>query len=147
MVSQMNQKMKEIGYIYVLQYKHEAVWNYLLSNGYSGTYEGDYKLLYNKTENIFFEIENEKELKMIKKSDEITNERLNQRKKFMENYKGHPLICEPFLNKNRLVYICKIYKVQPEHLILFRLSNGHIHAHEFERNINLLITDDDLLLI
>ena len=48
--------------------------------------------------------------------------------------KSTPLICEHFLNKNRLVYIWKIYKVQPEHLILFRTSNGHI---------NVLITDDD----
>lgn len=66
---------------------------------------------------------------MLKKSDEVANERLNNRKKFLKSYETHPLICEPFLNKNRLVFICKIYKVKPERLILFRLSNGHIQAH------------------
>jgi len=41
-------------YIYILQYKKEIVLSYLLNTGYIGTYEQNYKLLYNKLEKYIF---------------------------------------------------------------------------------------------
>lgn len=45
--------------MYILEYRHETVWNYRLSNGYVGTYESGYKILYNRHDNRYVEIENE----------------------------------------------------------------------------------------
>jgi len=41
-------------YVYILQYKKEIVLSYLLNTGYIGTYEQNYKLLYNKLEKYLF---------------------------------------------------------------------------------------------
>jgi hypothetical protein len=41
-------------YVYILQYKKEIVLSYLLNTGYIGTYEHNYKLLYNKLEKYLF---------------------------------------------------------------------------------------------
>jgi hypothetical protein len=37
-------------YVYILQYKKEIVLSYLLNTGYIGTYEQNYRLLFNKLE-------------------------------------------------------------------------------------------------
>ena len=46
-----------MGFVYVLSYRQDVVWNYILSNGYIGTYETNYKVLFNKHDNIYFEVD------------------------------------------------------------------------------------------
>lgn len=142
---EMESRKKVLGYVYIMQYKQETVWNYQLSNGYVGTYESGYKTLYNRHDNIYFEIEGE--LKVLQKKDEVANERLNNRKKFLRNYHDTALECEPFISKTRVVYISNIYKVPKENIILFKLSNGFIQAHDYDKNIHLLMTDEDLVML
>ena len=57
----------------MLHYRQDVVWNYILSNGYIGTYESSYKILYNKHDGIYFEVDDKGILKRIKKGDEIMN--------------------------------------------------------------------------
>ena len=40
--------------MYVLEYRQDVVWNYILSNGYVGTYEPNYKIIFNKNDGIYF---------------------------------------------------------------------------------------------
>ena len=84
---------------------------------------------------------------MLKKSDEAGNERLAHRRKFLRKWEYNQLECEPFLNKQRLIYLTKIFKVESERIILFRLSNGTIQAHNYDKNINLLLTENDLIMV
>lgn len=65
-------KKKELGFIYILQYSHEATWNYQLNSGYTGTYEPGLQYLYNSHNNLFIEIEGG-QIKLLKKSDEAGN--------------------------------------------------------------------------
>ena len=81
------------------------------------------------------------------KKDEVANEKLNNRKKFLRSYQNSPLECEPFISKNRLVYISNIYKVAKENLILFKLSNGLIQAHDYEKDLYLVMTNEDLIML
>ena len=57
----------------MLHYRQDVVCNYILSNGYIGTYESSYKILYNKHDGIYFEVDDKGILKRIKKGDEIMN--------------------------------------------------------------------------
>ena len=82
-----------MGFVYVLSYRQDVVWNYILSNGYIGTYETNYKVLFNKHDNIYFEVDERGMLKKIRKGDEIMNENIVNRKKFIKNYREHPLEC------------------------------------------------------
>ena len=81
----MFEKKKVLTYVYIVQYKQETVWNYQLNNGYIGTYESGYKLLYNKQDNLYFEIEGDT-IKTLARKDEVANEKLNNRKQFLKNY-------------------------------------------------------------
>jgi len=45
---------KLANYVYILEYKREIVSSYLLNTGYVGTYEPNYKLLYNKKDEYTF---------------------------------------------------------------------------------------------
>lgn len=138
---------KQMGFVYVLSYRQDVVWNYILSNGYIGTYETNYKVLFNKHDNIYFEVDQRGMLKKIRKGDEIMNENIVNRKKFIKNYREHPLECQPYISQERVIYITKIYKVQSENIILFKLSNEHIQACQYKKNLNLLLTNEDILLI
>ena len=42
--------LKMATYVYILEYKREIISSYLLNTGYIGTYEPNYKILYNKRE-------------------------------------------------------------------------------------------------
>lgn len=84
---------------------------------------------------------------MLKRSDEAGNEKLAHRRKFLRKDQYSGLECEPFINKERLVYLIKIFKVESEKIMLFRFSNGTIQAHDYGKNLNLLLTDTDLVLI
>ena len=39
------------------------------------------------------------------------NESIVNRKKFIKQYKDHPLECQPYISLSRVVFISKIYKV------------------------------------
>jgi hypothetical protein len=41
----------------------------------------------------------------------------------------------------------KIYKVDSAKIILFRLSNGVIQAHDYDKNMHLLMTDNTIMMI
>lgn len=75
------------------------------------------------------------------------NESIVNRKKFIKQYKDHPLECQPYISLSRVVFISKIYKVDSESIILFKLSNDHIQAYNYKKNLHLLLTNDDLVLI
>lgn len=77
---------------YIIEYHEETIWNYRLNNGYVGTYEPNYKIVYNSHDNKCIEIENG-EIRELKKTDEATNERLNNRKKFLKSYNVSALEC------------------------------------------------------
>ena len=47
----------------------------------------------------------------------------------------------------RIIYITKIYKVESENIILFRLSNEHTQAYHYKKNLILILTDEDLLMV
>lgn len=94
-----------------MDYRQDVVWNYILSNGYIGTYEPNYKIVFNKHDGIYFEVDDKGVLKKIKRGEEIMNENIVNRKKFIKQYKDHPLECEPFTSSSRVVYIVRIYKV------------------------------------
>lgn len=111
-----------------------------------GTYEPNYKLLYNKHDNKYFEIENG-ELRELKKSDEATNQRLDNRKKFILSYNINRLDCEPYVGKDRLVYLTKIYKIREKNMVMFRLSNGFIQAHDYKKNLHLLTNEISVVLV
>jgi len=53
---------------YVLDFKREVVLSYIMNTGYIGTYESNYKLLYNKNDKLFFEVEGENPIKRVKAS-------------------------------------------------------------------------------
>lgn len=55
--------------------------------------------------------------------------------------------CEPYLGKERIVYLTKIYKIDKEGLVMFRLSNGYIQAHDYKNNVNLLTNEISVVLI
>ena len=76
-----------MGFVYVLNFRQDVVQNYILSNGYIGTYKTNYKILFNKHDNIYFEVDEKGILKKIRKGDEIMNENIVNRKKFIKNYK------------------------------------------------------------
>ena len=116
----------------MLDFREDVVWNYILSNGYIGTYEANYKTLYNRHDGIYFEIDENRVLKRLKKGDEIMNENILNRRKFIKNYKDHFLECEPYYSSERVVYIAKIYKPKEGDFILFKLSNNTIQAHFYE---------------
>lgn len=42
------QAHKFVTHTYIVEYKKEIILSYLLNNGYIGTYEPTYKLIYNK---------------------------------------------------------------------------------------------------
>ena len=65
----------------------------------------------------------------------------------MKNYQNSALECEPYLSKDRIIFIKNIYKVAQENMILFRLSNGFIQVHEYEKNLHLLIADEDVVML
>lgn len=62
-------KKKELGFVYVLDFREDVVWNYILSNGYIGTYEPNYKTLFNRHDGIYFEVDENRMLKKLKKGD------------------------------------------------------------------------------
>lgn len=84
--------------MYILQYNHEATWNYQLNSGYTGTYESGLQYLYNSHNNLYIEIEGG-QIKLLKKSDEAGNERLAHRRKFLKKEQYSQLECEPFISK------------------------------------------------
>ena len=51
--------------VYVTSFKFEVVMSYALSNGMTGTCESTYKLLYSKTNNVYFEIANDTVKKVV----------------------------------------------------------------------------------
>lgn len=143
---EMNNKKKEIGLVYIIEYHEETIWSYRLNNGYVGTYEPNYKIIYNSHDNKCVQIENG-EIRELKKTDEATNERLNNRKKFLKSYNVNALECQPYMGKERIVYLTKIYKIDKEGLVMFRLSNGYIQAYDYKNNMNLLTNQINVVLI
>ncbi len=76
-----------------------------------------------------------------------SNENLENRKKFIQNFIQHPLDCEPFVSMSRVVYVKKLFEVKSENLLLFRFSNENIQVCNYHTNKNLLITEEELILI
>jgi hypothetical protein len=58
---------------------------------------------------VFFEAEGENPVKKVKGT---SNENLENRKKFIQNFIKHPLDCEPFLSMARVVYVKKLFEVK-----------------------------------
>lgn len=56
MKSSEEEMKKAINLVYVLDYKQDTVWSYILSNGYIGTFEKNYKILFNRFDNSYFEV-------------------------------------------------------------------------------------------
>lgn len=94
---------------------------------------------------VFFEVEGENPVKKMKTAS--SNENLENRKKFIQNFIKHPLDCEPFVSMSRVVYVKKLFEVKSENLLLFRFSNENIQVCNYQTNKNLLITEDELILI
>ena len=66
-------------------------------------------------------MEGENPVKKVKTG--VSNENLENRKKFIQNFIKHPLDCEPFVSMSRVVYVKKLFEVKSENLLLFRFSN------------------------
>jgi hypothetical protein len=60
-------------YAYIAAYRKEIVMSYIMNTGYVGTYEPNYKLLFNSRDTLYFEAEGESELKRLKADSVIHN--------------------------------------------------------------------------
>ena len=77
----------------------------------------------------------------------MINENISNRKKYLKYYQDHPLECQPYLSLDRIVYITKIYKLEKNRIILFKLSNDHIQAFRYEKDLYLVITELEVVMI